>query len=1040
MKIAEIAIRRPVTTVMLVLMILVLGAVSYLGLSIDMLPDINYPMAVVYTQYSGAGPKEIESMITKPLEEILGTVNNFKKVTSTSANSASMVMVEFTQGTDMDFAALQMREKIDMIKDMLPEEAQAPIVYQFDMNMIPVLQFSLSNGDDLVALKNLAEDTIKSRLERLDGVASVTIEGGVEREIKVNILPEKLEGYGLSLAQVISLLRAENLNLPGGTVEEGKSQFTVRTTGEFSDVSEIEELPVVTSGGVIKLGDIAEIEDGYKDKNTNVYMNDNPCLLIQVQKQSGTNTVKVADRINRELTKIEKEMSEVKFQIIFDQSTYIKRSIGSVASNALLGGILAVLILFLFLRNFRTTFIIATSIPISIIATFVLIFFSGITLNMMSLGGLALGVGMMVDNSIVVLESIFRYRENGYSRQDAAREGSQEVAMAVMASTLTTIAVFLPITFIRDNFAIEIFREMALTVTFSLAASLVVSLTLVPMLASKILKVSHSKEMEKDTLVNKMERAVENAIKKVEEVYGKILRWGLGHRKTVIFGTLGLLVVSILSAALFTGVEFFPSTDQGMFQMKVELPKGSVLEETGRVMDEVESRLEQIPELEYFLVMEGAGSDMFSATSDSSRGEIYGSFGSKLKRKRGMDELLDDVRSKLTDIPGAKISVEEMSSMGSMGSGKPISIEIRGDDLKTLQEIADQLVGEIKTVEGTREVTSSIGQTIPEVQVKVDRKKAAHYNISAYTAANAVQAAIMGQTATQYKVGGDEIDVKVRFASDYRKYLKDLERIMVTASDGQQIPLYEIADIIMDESPNSIARTNQVRVVTVTGDIAGRNPGEVLVDVQKKIDVFAVQDGYEIKLGGEAEDMIEAGKGFGLALLIAIILVYMIMASQFESLLHPFIIMFTVPLAAIGTCFAMSLARKPFSVPAFTGVIILAGIVVNNAIVLIDYINQLRSKGMSMYDAIIKAGPVRLRPILMTTLTTVLGLVPLALGLGEGAEQQAPMAITVIGGLSFSTLLTLVFIPVMYTLFEGLSLRVKRRFKKQTKDTLTTAQ
>lgn len=1034
MNISQIAIKRPVTTIMLVLMIIVLGVVSLMGLSIDMLPDVTFPMAVVITNYDGAGPKEVETLITKPLEEVLGTVSNFKNVTSTSSNGSSMVMVEFTQGTNMDFAALNMREKIDMVKDALPEDADAPIVFQFDPDLMPIMQFSVSNGDNLVELKNLAEEEVKNRLERLDGVASVSTYGGLEREIKINIVPDKLDGYGLTMTQIIQTLRAENLTLPGGEVEQGKSQFTVRTTGEFSSIDEISNFPISTAKGVVSLKDIAYIEDGYKEMSGSVYMNGKPCLFMIVQKQSGTNTVKVSDKINKELIKIKQDIPELNFETVFDQADFIKKSINSVVNNAILGGILAVLILYLFLKNVRTTFIIATSIPISIIATFVLIYFSGITLNMMSLGGLALGVGMLVDNSIVVLESIYRYREEGYGIIDAAREGSSEVAMAVTASTLTTIAVFLPIAFIRDNLSIELFREMALTVTFSVFASLVVSLTLVPMLSSKILKVTHSEDIKKENIFKKLDRLTENAFSGLESAYERLLKSSLAHRKRVLLFTVILLVISIVLAS-FSGAEFFPSADQGQFTINVELPKGTVVEETAKVIDTIERRLSTIPEMEYLMVLTGMDSGGFgSSTQDSSLGQMYGSFGSKLKRQRGIDEILDEVRSKITDIPGAKISVAKQESFGGMmGGGSAISVLIKGDDLNVLKDISEVLVEKVSKVPGAREVKSSIGQTVPEVLVKIDRNKAAQYGLSSYTVANAVQTAIMGQTATRYKIEGDEINVKVRFDEVYRKNVSDLNNIIITSPMGQQLPLYEIADLVIDESPISIRRENQVRVVSVTGDIFERSPGEVSIDIQKIIDSMLIPQGYEVKLGGVTEDMIEAAMGFAMAFILAVILVYMIMASQFESLVDPFVIMFSVPLAFIGVALAMAIARKPFSVPALIGVIVLAGIVVNNAIVLVDYINILKSKGMDRNEAIIKAGPVRLRPILMTTLTTVLGLIPLALGIGEGAEMQAPLAITVIGGLTFSTLLTLVFIPVMYTLFDDFGIWSKKFFTRNKK-------
>lgn len=1034
MKISQIAINRPVTVTMLVLMVIVLGVVSLSGLNLDLFPDISLPTAVVITNYEGAGPQEIETMITRPLEQAMGTVDNFKKVSSTSSKGQSMVMVEFTQGTNMDYAALQMREKVDMVRGAWPDDVSDPMIFQYDMSMFPIIQLGMSYGDDLSGLKTMAEEKVQKRLERIKGVAAVDIEGGQEEEVKIDIMPEKLQGYGITLTQLGQVLRGENLNLPGGQLKEGKYQYTIRTTGEFTSIEEIRNLPISTSKGVIHLSDIAQVKQGYKDVTTSVFMNEKPCVMLAIKKQSGFNTVKVADSVNRELDKIKQELSDVEFATIFDQSTYVKRSLGSVTNNALIGGVLAILILLIFLKNIRTTFIIGTAIPISIIATFILIYFSGITLNMMSLGGLALGIGMLVDSAIVVLESIYRYREEGYSRIDAAREGSNEVAMAVVASTLTTVAVFLPIAFIRDNIAIEMFRELALTVTFSLLASLVVSLTLVPMLASKILKIERMEDLKKKhTPLAVIDRGFERFLHGVESVYQRLLRWAVGHRKTVVFGTILLFVLSLV-AAIFVGAEFFPQSDEGMFTVKIELPKGMVLEENAKITDMVEGSIQEFKELDYVFVVQGDNGDPSLTT-------IYASFGSKMDREKGIDQLLDEVRAKFKDIAGAKISVEKLSMMSMGGAGaKPIQVNIKGDELDVLKELADQMVEEINTVPGTREVSSSIAQTVPEAQIKINRQKASQYGISAYTIANTVQTAVMGQTVTRYKVGGEEIDVRVRLQSEAREDLKDLEYIMIPSPMGQNIPLYELADILMTKAPASIQREDQVRQVNVTGAISGRDARSVFVDIQSKIDGMNIPPGYEIKLGGENEDMIEAAVAFGLAILLAVLLVYMIMASQFESLLHPFTIMFSVPLAIIGVSFAMLIARKPFSVPSFTGIVMLAGIVVNNAIVLVDYINILRGRGMERNEAIFKAGPVRLRPILMTTLTTVLGLVPLALGIGEGAEMQAPMAVTVIGGLSFSTLLTLVFIPVLYTLFDDFGNFLRRILKKEKKATMVMEQ
>ena len=1027
MKISQLAIKRPVTVLMMVMMILVLGAVSFAGLNLDLFPDISLPMAVVMTSYDGAGPHEIETLITRPLEQAMGTVDNFRQVSSTSSNGHASVSVQFAQGTNMDYAALEMREKVDMVRGMWPDEVGNPIIFQYDVGMMPIIQFGMSYGEDLATLKLLAEEKIKDRLERIDGVAAVEIVGGLEEEIKIDIIPYKMQGYGITLSQLSQLLRSENLNLPGGQLREGKNTLTVRTIGEFEDIEQIKNLPITTPGGIIQLQDTADVSQGYKDIDSRVLLNGNPCVLVQVRKQSGFNTVRVANSVNAALDEIKLEIEEVTFATIFDQSEFVKQALGSVTNNALVGGILAIFILFIFLKNMRTTFIIGTAIPISIIATFILIYFSGITLNMMSLGGLALGIGMLVDSAIVVLESIYRYREEGYSRVDAAREGTNEVAMAVVASTLTTIAVFLPIVFIKENIAIEMFRELALTVTFALLASLIISLTLVPMLASKILKIERMEDLKnKHTPIATLDRGFERAFRKIEEFYKRILTWAVNHRKTVIAGILLLFASSIGVAVMFAGAEFFPDTDEGMFTIEVQLPKGMSLEETMDVTRQVSEKMETFDELAYIFSVEGDDGDTSKAT-------IFASFGPRSERDKDINILLDQARDKMQDIAGAQISVEKLQMMAMGGAGsKPIVINIKGEDLEVLEVLAEKVVTGVENISGTREVASSVAETVPEAQIKVNRSKAAHYGVSTYAVASTIQSAVMGQIATRYKIDGEEIDVRIRYQPESRYALEELRSIDIPTQTGQHMPLFEIADIEMARAPASIHREDQVRQVNVTGDISGRDSRSVFVDIQSTLDTMAMPQGYEAILAGENEELNDATKAFGLALILAVILVYMIMASQFESLLHPFTIMFSVPLAFIGISYAMVLTGKPFSVPAFTGLIMLAGIVVNNAIVLVDYINNLRGRGIARNEAIFKAGPVRLRPILMTTLTTVLGLTPLALGIGEGAELQAPMAITVIGGLSFSTLLTLVFIPVLYTLFDDFGSGIKRKFVRSS--------
>lgn len=1035
MNLANFAIKHPVTVTMLVVITIVLGFVSFAGVGIDLFPEIDLPIAVAITTYSGAGPREIETLVTKPIESSLSTVSDMKEIASYSSNGTSMVMVQFEYGTDMDFAGLKMREKLDMVKRSLPSDASDPMIVQFDPSLMPVLNYAVMCGDtDINDVKNMVEDKVVPRLERIGGVAQVSVSGAQDRVVTVNVIPERMEAYGLSLPQVTGLLRSENLSQPAGKIVEGTYEYTVRTTAEYTDVEEIKSLVLSSPKGAVRLGDIAEVSEGYRDKNGVSYMtgepwNGEPCLSINIQKQSSYNTVQVANKVNAEMAKLAEEISGFKYHATLDQSIFIQDSIDAVTQNGIIGAVLAVIILFVFLRNFRATLIVSISIPVSIIATFVLIYFSGITLNLMSLGGLVLGIGMLVDNSIVVIETIYRHQENGLDRVRAAREGTEEVLMAVTASTLTTIVVFLPIIFIRNNIAMMLFRELAMTVTFSLISSLVVSVTIVPMLASKILKVDAAQEMKG------ISKKIEDMLLAVEANYGRFARWSLHHRRKVLFVSVLLFIVSIVLAG-FSGMEFYPSTDEGEFSISIELPSGSSLDELVAMAKRVEDIVnkvstEQNPIKDIYV--SAGGGDNASSIMGGGGGESTVSISAKVTGKGyNTDKTLDKIRSQTQKIAGAKITLSKTSSgMGAMStSGGAISVEIKGDEVDRVSEIADELVDKIAAIEGTREVKSSVGKTLPEAKVTVNRDKAGRYGISAATVASTVQTAVMGSTAAKYRTGGTELDIVVSYPEDARDSLSLLGGIKVPSSTGY-IPLAEVADITIDEAPATITRSNQVRYATVTGDIVGRNASAVFADIQKVLDGTRLEPGYELKSGGQDADLQETIQGFLIAILLAVVLVYGVMACQFENFLHPFVIIFTLPLAFIGVALAMFMTQTTYSVPAFIGVVVLVGVVVNNAIVLIDYINQLRAAGKTRDEAIAIAGPVRLRPILMTTLTTVLGLVPTAMGWGTGGSQQAPMAIAVIGGLTVSTLLTLVVIPIVYAMFDDLQANVyKKLFSK----------
>lgn len=1025
MNLAHFSIKRPITMLMVIAVILVLGFISFSKLGIDLFPEFSLPVGVVITQYQGASSHEVENMITKPLEQTLSTMSNVKNIQSLSSEGNSTILIEFNWGTDMDIASQDIREKVDLIEPFLPSDAQAPMVVKFDPSMMPVMQIALYGGDNIVQLKKIAEDTIESRLLRIEGVASVGISGGLERQIAISVDPDKLAFHGLSMPQLASKLQMENINLPGGNVNQGKKKYNIRTEAEFKDIAEIENMPIpLPQGGSIPLKSIAKIEDTHKDISTIARYNGKPSIALTIQKQSGYNTVQVAKKVKSEMAKLKSEIPvEIGYEMLLDQSDFIEFSINNVKNNAIMGGIIAVLVIYLFLQNLRSTLIIGLSIPISIIATFVLIYFNKLTLNMLSLGGLALGVGMLVDNSIVVLENIFSHRAQGEEPITAAISGTNEVAMAVTASTLTTVAVFLPIVFVQGMTA-QLFKELALTVTFSLFSSLFVALTVVPMLSSKLML-----QLGEETVLS--EKGHKKGIAfllqkfklfyaKVEQKYSDLLKWALTHRKAIVIPSVILFIISIASVPL-VGAEFLPRSDAGSISISVKLPYGTNLDETDRFVSQMVDRIKEIPEIEGIMESIGSGGQMGGDFgSDSSEASVTLQLVPLEERERSADEIAEEIRNLTMDMAGAEIKVRAVSSMdfASGGSLESISIGINGDDIDELKEISKQVSEIVKSTPGTREVKSSLEEGKPELVINVDREKATMYGLTTAQIAQTVNSALSGSVATKYKVGGDEIDVVIKSDEKLVDDISKVQDLLIPSPTGAFITLEDVANVEKSTGPVTIVRDNQARQVTVTGTVVGRDIGTVNREIQQKLSELHLPEGYSVKMGGEQEQMMESFGDLILVFLLAVALVYMVMAAQFESLKQPFVIMFTVPLALIGVVFALLLTGHHINMTSLIGVIILAGIVVNNAIVLIDFINQLREKGIARNEAIIKAGPARLRPILMTTLTTVLGLIPLSLGLGEGGELAAPMGTAVIGGLTISTLLTLIVIPVVYTIFE----------------------
>ncbi|MCL5057910.1 MAG: efflux RND transporter permease subunit [Actinobacteria bacterium] len=1035
MKIANFSVDRPVAISMLIVALVLVGVVALPKLRVDLYPDMNLPYVLITTEYEGASPAEVENLVTKPLESSLSTVSNVKEVISWSEPGVTRIVMSMNWGTDMDQAALDMRDKVDMVRGYLPSEVKTPRVLKLDPNSMPIMTFALS-GSDLSEMKRVAEDIIQPRLERAEGVASVYVTGGKEKEIKVVLNQAKLQIYGLTAGQVAQTISSDNLTGTAGSVARGASDLDIRVIGEYKKAKDLEDILVgLPGGGTVRLRDIADIKDDTKKTTQISYVNGQPSVGITVMKESGSNTVQVAKNVKKAVSELQLELSEgIKLNTVTDLSKFISDAIKNVVEHAVLGGLLAVVVLYLFLRSFRSTIIVAVVIPISIIGTFSMMYFGKQTINMISLGGLALGLGSLVDFSVVVLESIFRYRQDGNGVIDAAKKGTAEVGNAVMASAAAQVVVFMPIVFVQGLAGI-LFGPMALSVSFSHLAALFAALTLVPMISSRMLKITISDGGEglgngNGRIMTTLHMPAEKFGKyyrRLAEKYSLLLNWALGHRKTVVFSSLGLFVVSCALLFGVVGTEFMPQMDQGQIRVTIELPSGAQLSETKKVAEKVEEMARSIPATDIIFSNVGTGGQwamMGGGTPETGTMEI------KLKpiveRSVTTEQVVEKLRDDLAQVPGAKFTVQIADDSGGQ-QGAAISVRIKGDDLNVLRDLGDEVAREVKMVNGTRNVTSSLEDAKPELQVLVDRKKAGEYGITAGQVLTAARTAFDGQVVSQLRTGDDEIDIRLMYPEDYRLDINNVTGTMINTSAGGKVALGDVATVAIKPAPVSILRYNQSRWVSVDSEIQGRDLGSINKDIQARLDTIKLPAGYAMELGGQAKDMAESFGDLGLAIILAILLVYMVMAAQFESLFYPFVIMFSIPPTIIGVALGLLITGYHFSVVAMIGYIMLVGIVVNNAIVLIDYVNTLRKRGLGRDDAVRQAGPVRLRPILMTTLATVLALLPLAFGAGEGSEGQAPMAVVVAFGLTFSTIVTLVLIPVMYTILDDLGRAIVKR-------------
>ena len=1029
MNLSSLAIKRPVATIMLMLMVVVVGIAAITGIPLDLLPKIEYPVALVMTNYPNASPEEVESIITKPVEQALATVEGLDQLQSVTMEGQSIVVVQFQIDTDMNFATLDMREKIALITDYLPEEAGDPTVIKMDMSATPVIQVYVSGDQSLAELNNQIDGNILSRLERVAGVASVSIIGGVEEEVSMAFSQEKLQGYGLSLSQIAQILAAENINMPSGDISQGSTEVIVRSIGQFEKVEDIGNIPVpVADRSILRLSDLATITKQIKEQDSISRIDSQTAIALSITKQSDANTVGVSDDIRETVEELQKQYPELSFTVGFDQADYIRNSISSVTSSALAGGLLAILVVFLFLSNIRTTLVVAISIPTSLLATFALMNYWGMTLNLITLSALTIVVGMLVDNSIVVLENIFRYRQMTDSAAEAAREGSKEIFLAVIASTLTTVLVFLPIA-MSSGIASLMFKDFCYTMIIALMASLVVSLSVVPMLSSKMLDKGMSTNyirVGSRRYKFKVLTLFRSGIEWLKEEYEYYVRIALRKRKKVIIACILLFAVSIGSVAL-VGSELLPAADEGSFSVDIDMPYGTSLSEKDRISTQVETYIAGIPEVEHYTLNIG-GSGMFGSSENPS---LSVTLSSKWDRNRSTAEIVKLAQEQLNVIAGADIAVAETSSMGLMLGGSDMSLLIKGSELSGLEKIGNDLTDRISKINGVSKAELDLTEGNPEVRVKIDRNAASYYGVTAYQLGSALKTAINGSTATTLKIDGDEIDVRLSLPEQYASSVENMKQISVTGTTGLQVPVGQISTFEFDNSPNAINRMNQERYISLNIDVDGRDLGTVSQEINKLVAEYPFPEGYYQETGGQQKEMMEAFSSLLLALVVAVALVYLLLAAQFESMVLPFIVMMSIPFAMSGAFFALFLTGTRLSLTSFLGLILLVGIVVNNAILLIEFISHNRQV-MGRDEALVQAGKLRMRPILMTTTTTCVGMIPMSLGLGEGGEMLAPMAISIIGGMIASTLVTLVFIPVLYSAIDDK--RQKRDLRRQAKD------
>ncbi len=1028
MKLTQVSIQRPAFITMVFVALATLGIFSYTQMGVDLLPKMDWPMVSVVTIYPGAGPKEVEFAVSKPLEEKLSSLNGLKHVRSFSNEGVSVILAEFSFTTDVEVAVNEVQRKVDAVRVELPKEIEAPTVAKSDINDFPIVRIAMSGQNmDARDLYQYADEYIAPRLEQLPGVSSVEITGGRQREIRIEVDNDRLRAYNLSILQVSQALQRENLDFPTGKINSPESQYIVRVAGKFTQPEAMQHIVLTAEGdNKVYLRDVAKVLDSYNEDVTLTRLNGEAAVGLMLQRQSGSNSVQVSDLARRELARIEAEQQgRIHFEIAQDITQFTRHSVDEVKRDLGLAVLMVAIVLFVFLHSFRNSFIVLLSIPTSLITTFIMMQAFDFTINLVSLMALALVIGILVDDSIVVLENIHRHLEKGEEPKAAALKGRSEIGFAAIAITLVDVVVFLPIALIGGLVG-KIFKEFGLTVVVSTLLSLFVSFTLTPMLASKWSRAGKTSIRWRwlHALIEKFEAWQE----RLNERYHRLLEWSLDHRKAVIFASFGLLLASFALVPLgLIGTEFISEADRGEFAISLEMPIGTALELTDNASHRVEGILASIPEVDRYLATVGKSQSEWSSTKRPNVAQIAVTLKNKRQRSRSTAQVMNDIARQSAAIPGLIIRMSPISMFGA-AQESPLQIEVKGPDLETLAAVADKIAAITARVPGTRDVKSSWEEGQPEIKVSVDRDRAAQFGLTLGEIGMALRTALEGDIATKFKDGNSEFDTRVVLAKSNRSNPADVEKVTLVNYRGERIFLNQVADAYYGKGPTMIGRKDRERLITVASNLDGTVAlGQITAEIQKQGATLALPPGVTVAYAGDVQNMQDMFRDMMIAITFAALFVYMIMVALFESYAHPFTIMFSIPVAMVGGLSALALTGQTLNMFSMIGILLSMGLVTKNAILLVDRTNEQRRNGLSVREALLEAGPARLRPIIMTTLTMILGMAPLALALGAGSEIRQSMAVVVIGALVSSTLLTLVLVPVIYTYVEGLRMRLSRK-------------